>query len=51
MRPMVSDMDVFAENLSRHGDIERAAGAMGRSLRWGSTMLKRIRDRLGEQAR
>lgn len=49
-RPMTGNMDVFAEMLSRYGCAERSAGAMGRSKRWGETMLKRIRDRLGEQA-
>lgn len=49
-RPMTGDMDVFAEMLARFGDVERAAGAMARSERWGKSMLRRIRQRLGPQA-
>lgn len=43
--------DAFAENLSKHGDIARAALALGRSASWGRAQFDAIRKRLGDQAR
>lgn len=42
--------DHFAEALSRHGDIGRAAAGLGQSKAWGQRQFKAIRDRLGPQA-
>jgi len=47
----VTLLDHFAERLSGHGDIARAAAALGRSPAWGMVCFKRICAELGEQAR
>jgi hypothetical protein len=43
-------LDHFAEHLSRHGDVARAASACGRTRSWGAAMLRQLRADLGEQA-
>lgn len=43
-------LDCFAENLSRHGDIDRAASGLGQSKAWGRRMYRELCRRLGEQA-
>lgn len=44
-------LDRFAEALSRHGDVRRAAMEIGLKPESGNGMLQRIRKRLGDQAR
>lgn len=44
-------IDHFAEHLSRHGDVKKAASALGKSLGWGQAALRQLRKELGEQAR
>ncbi len=44
-------LDHFAQRLSEHGDIDRAAAQLGRSRSWGRTMFKRLCRDLGDQAR
>jgi hypothetical protein len=44
-------LDHFAENLSRHGDIARAAAALGKSESWGKAQFRKIRKSLGGQAK
>ncbi len=44
-------LDRFAERLSQHGDITRAAAQLGQSASWGKRLFRAICDRLGEQAR
>lgn len=43
--------DHFAEELSRHGDIERAAARLGQSPATGRRWFKEICERLGPQAK
>lgn len=50
-RPALRLIDHFAENLSRHGDVERAAAQLGKSKSWGGAQLALIRKALGAQAR
>jgi hypothetical protein len=44
-------LDRFAEALSEHGDLSRAAAAVGKSAAYGRVLFARIRKQLGEQAR
>lgn len=44
-------IDHFAEALSRHGDIKRAAASLGQSESWGKRQFSRICAALGPQAR
>jgi hypothetical protein len=44
-------IDHFAEHLSRHGDVQKAASALGKSRGWGQAALRAIRKELGEQAK
>lgn len=43
-------LDAFAEALSEHGDVERAAREAGVGSRRGWKYLKRLKDELGPQA-
>jgi hypothetical protein len=42
--------DHFAERLSQHGDIDRAAAQIGRSPLWGRKTFREICKQLGPQA-
>jgi hypothetical protein len=44
-------LDHFAERLSQHGDIVRAAEQLGRTPAWGRKQYILICQRLGPQAR
>jgi hypothetical protein len=44
-------IDHFAENLSQHGDVVKAAAQLGKSRGWGHAALRKLRKALGEQAR
>lgn len=44
-------LDLFAERLSQHGDIDRAAGQLGRSAAWGRKQFRILCGDLGDQAR
>lgn len=46
----MTDLDHFAESLSRHGDIARAAAALGKSEAWGRKQFRLICAALGSQA-
>lgn len=43
-------LDHFAERLSQHGDVEKAAAQLGQSKAWGRKMFTAIRKQLGPQA-
>ena len=43
-------LDHFAERLSEHGDIARAAAGLGKSAAWGRAQFRLICERLGGQA-
>lgn len=43
-------LDHFAERLSEHGDVARAAAQLGRSPSWGGAQLRKLRQALGAQA-
>jgi hypothetical protein len=43
-------IDHFAEHLSHHGDIAKAAAQLGQSLAWGKRQFREICRELGEQA-
>lgn len=45
-----AERDAFAEHLSEHGNIARAARECGRSDSWGRAMFRRLCDELGSQA-
>lgn len=47
--PPASPMDRFAENLSHHGDVARAATESGCSVPYGRVLLQRIIARLGKE--
>lgn len=51
MNAPVSLIDRFAEHLSEHGDVPRAARETGIKTPYGNALLQRIRKRLGPQAR
>lgn len=42
--------DHFAERLPQHGDITRAAAALGKSTAWGRKQYVAICEKLGPQA-
>jgi len=44
-------LDAFAQHLSGHGDIARAAASLGQSHSWGKAQFRKITKALGEQAR
>jgi hypothetical protein len=48
--PRLDMIDHFAERLSRHGDIEQAAGEIGQSAGWGHQKFAEICKHLGAQA-
>jgi hypothetical protein len=41
----------FAEHLSQHGDVAKAAAQLGQSEAWGKRQFAAIRKELGSQAR
>jgi hypothetical protein len=43
-------IDHFAEHLSHHGDIAKAAAQLGQSLAWGKRQFRELCRELGEQA-
>jgi hypothetical protein len=43
-------LDHFADRLADHGDVKRAAAALGRSEAWGKLRLRDLRRSLGWQA-
>ena len=47
----MTPLDLFAERLSQHGDVARAAAQLGRSKAWGEQQLRTMRAQLGSQAR
>lgn len=49
-RPMARSIDVFANHLKRHGNVQRAARDMGLAPASGNGMLQRLRRELGWQA-
>lgn len=49
-KPRATIIDAFAEELSRHGDVKRAAESLGKSYNHGRQMLGVIRRKLGWQA-
>jgi hypothetical protein len=44
-------LEQFAEQLSEHGDVARAADAIGRHEAYGRNLLARLKRELGWQAR
>lgn len=45
----LSVIDAFAEDLSRHGDVTRAAASVGKSAAYGRVLLARLIKRLGKE--
>jgi hypothetical protein len=44
-------IDHFAEHLSHHGDIAKAAASIGKTQAWGKAAFRQMRKDLGGQAR
>lgn len=47
---IASTLDAFAERLSLHGDVPRAAREIGKTPGYGRTLLQRLIKGLGAQA-
>lgn len=43
-------LDHFAERLSQHGNVAKAASQLGKSAAWGEAQLRALRKALGAQA-